>query len=33
MRLNRAVAFAEARGAEQALPLVDALALEGALER
>lgn len=33
MRLNRAVAIAEARGPEQALPLVDALAQEGALER
>jgi RNA polymerase sigma-70 factor (ECF subfamily) len=33
VRLNRAVAIAEARGPEQALPLVDALAQEGALER
>jgi RNA polymerase sigma-70 factor (ECF subfamily) len=33
VRLNRAVAIAEARGSEQALPLVDALAREGALER
>ena len=32
VRLNRAVAIAEARGPEQALPLVDALAQEGALE-
>jgi RNA polymerase sigma-70 factor (ECF subfamily) len=33
VRLNRAVAIAEARGSEEALPLVDALAREGALER
>jgi len=33
VRLNRAVAVAEARGPEHALPLVDALAREGALER
>jgi len=33
VRLNRAVAVAEARGPEHALPLVDALAAEGALER
>jgi RNA polymerase sigma-70 factor (ECF subfamily) len=33
VRLNRAVAIAEARGPEHALPLVDALAREGALER
>ena len=33
MRLNRAVAIAEARGPEHALPLVEALAAEGGLER
>jgi RNA polymerase sigma-70 factor (ECF subfamily) len=33
VRLNRAVAVAEASGAERALPLVDALADEGAIER
>lgn len=32
VRLNRAVAVAEASGAERALPLVDALAAEGAIE-
>ena len=33
MRLNRAVAVAEASGATRALPLVDALVAEGGLER
>jgi predicted RNA polymerase sigma factor len=33
IRLNRAVALAEARGAEAALPLVDALLAEGDLAR
>ncbi|HKZ31377.1 MAG TPA: DUF6596 domain-containing protein, partial [Vicinamibacteria bacterium] len=33
VRLNRAVAVAEASGAERALPLVDALVAEGGLER
>ena len=33
MKLNRAVAVAEAHGLERALPLVDALAAEGGLER
>jgi RNA polymerase sigma-70 factor (ECF subfamily) len=33
VRLNRAVAVAEAHGAERALPLVEALVVEGGLER
>ena len=33
VRLNRAVAVAEAEGAARALPLVDALAAEGELDR